>query len=321
MNHAIAPTALPTFSPPGAADVVTRLQKSALFRDYQQAFQSLTGLPLALRAAGSFHPPLEGSRKLNPFCALMAGRNKTCAACLQLQQRIEEGAGHGAQTMECFAGLSESAVPVKVGETTVGFLQTGQVLLHPPTAARFRGVVAQLARWNTDLDLAALKAAYLQTRVLTTGEYASVLNLLTIFAQHLAAFSNEIMLHESSGELPAIARARQFIAEHQAEVLTLHQVAQAAHISEFYFCKVFKQATGMTFTQYLARTRVETVKQLLANPHARISEACYEAGFQSLSQFNRVFHRITGESPTEYRDRLHLRLRAPARAGSLPRAA
>ena len=76
-------------------------------------------------------------------------------------------------------------------------------------------------------------------------------------------------------------------------------------MSAFYFCKTFKKATGMTFTDYLARVRIEKVKNLLLNPHKRVSEAAYEAGFQSLSQFNRVFRRIAGESPTVYRERLH----------------
>ena len=75
--------------------------------------------------------------------------------------------------------------------------------------------------------------------------------------------------------------------------------------STFHFCKMFKKATGMTFTDYLARVRIEKVKNLLLNPHKRVSEAAYEAGFQSLSQFNRVFRRIAGESPTVYRERLH----------------
>ena len=74
--------------------------------------------------------------------------------------------------------------------------------------------------------------------------------------------------------------------------------------SAFYFCKMFKQATGLTFTDYLARLRVEKVKNLLLNPHKRISEAAYEAGFQSLSQFNRVFRKITGEAPTVWRAKL-----------------
>jgi AraC-like DNA-binding protein len=50
---------------------------------------------------------------------------------------------------------------------------------------------------------------------------------------------------------------------------------------------------------------VEKVKNLLLNPHKRISEAAYETGFQSLSQFNRVFRKLAGESPTAYRQALH----------------
>ncbi|HVS51569.1 MAG TPA: helix-turn-helix transcriptional regulator, partial [Opitutaceae bacterium] len=87
--------------------------------------------------------------------------------------------------------------------------------------------------------------------------------------------------------------------------LTLVGVAQAVHVSPTYFCKLFKQATGLNFTDYVARVRVEATKQLLLNPHKRVSEAAYEAGFQSLSQFNRVFRRIAGESPSTYRSRAH----------------
>ena len=75
-------------------------------------------------------------------------------------------------------------------------------------------------------------------------------------------------------------------------------------MSAFYFCKLFKQATGLTFTDYLARVRIEKVKNLLQNPHKRISEVAFEAGFQSLSQFNRVFRKIVGQSPTVWRDKM-----------------
>jgi len=76
-------------------------------------------------------------------------------------------------------------------------------------------------------------------------------------------------------------------------------------MSAFYFCKTFKKATGMTFTDYLARVRVEKVKNLMLNPNMRVSEAAFDAGFQSLSQFNRVFRRVTGEAPSAYRGRIH----------------
>ena len=284
--------------------VMNHLGQSGIFHDYRQAFETATGLPLALRATGSFQSPLHQSKQVNPFCALMAANNKACASCLQLQQRMEEEATFGTRTLQCFAGLTESAGPIRVGDKVLGHLQTGQILTQAPTKARFRRVAQQLARWGSAVDVRRLETAYFQTRVLARRQYDSAVNLLAVFAQHLAALSNQVMVQEASAENPVIARARAFIAGHQGEDLTLQAVAQAVHVSEFHFCKLFKRCTGLTFTDYLARVRIESVKLLLLNPHKRVSEAAFEAGFQSLSQFNRVFHRITGESPRQHRERL-----------------
>ena len=67
---------------------------------------------------------------------------------------------------------------------------------------------------------------------------------------------------------------------------------------------MFKKATGLTFTDYLGRVRVEKAKNLLLNPHLRVSEIAYTVGFQSLTHFNRVFRKLTGESPTDFREKL-----------------
>ncbi|HWA08507.1 MAG TPA: helix-turn-helix domain-containing protein [Opitutaceae bacterium] len=294
---------------------VAQLEKSEIYRDYRQAFETTTGLPLGLRASGSFQSGLQASRQVNPFCALMAGTNKTCAACLQLQQRVEQEAVREPRTLECFAGLSESAVPVRVGENVVGYLQTGQVLLSAPTQGRFKKILGLLAEWKVAVDRSALQKAYFGTRVLARQHYESVLRLLGIFGQHLSALSNQLVVRETQAEAPAITKARAFISAHQTEEIALADVARAVGLSEFYFCKMFKKETGVTFVDYLARTRVETLKQLLLNPHKRVSEAAYEVGFQSLSQFNRVFRRIAGEAPSSYRDKLHHRHRAPVAVG------
>jgi len=106
-------------------------------------------------------------------------------------------------------------------------------------------------------------------------------------------------------DAPIIAKGRTFIAEHHREQLCLGDVARAAKLSTYYFCKVFKKATGLGFKGYLSRARIESVKQMLFNAHLRVSEAGFAAGFQSLSQFNRVFRRVAGETPSRYRERLH----------------
>ena len=285
--------------------VVAQLKRSQIYRDYEQAFRETTGLPINLRPIEAFDLPHHGDPKESPFCALMANTNHSCAACLQLQKRVEEEARLEPKTLKCFAGLCDSAVPVRVGENLVAFLQTGQIMLHQPKKAEFTKATRVLVNWGTEVDLKRLEEAYFQTRVVTKKQYDSILRLLTIFAQHLSGLSNQLMVQEATAESPAVAKARVFIAEHQSEELSLSQVAQAVNMSAFYFCKTFKKATGMTFTEYLARVRVEKVKNLLLNPHKRVSEAAYEAGFQSLSQFNRVFRRIAGESPSVYRERIH----------------
>ncbi|MEO5961182.1 MAG: PocR ligand-binding domain-containing protein [Opitutaceae bacterium] len=300
-----APAVATAISGKESRALVAQLRRSQIFRDYEKAFRETTGLPIALRAVESFDLPHRGDPKENAFCALMAKSNHSCAACLQLQKKVEEAAGLEAKTLKCFAGLCDSAVPVRVGNNVIAFLQTGQILLHSPQRKEFKKATRELLQLGVEVDLKRLEEAYFQTRVITKKQYESILRLLAIFAQHLAAVSNQVMVRGESEGSPAIVRARALIAERHTEELSLTEVARTVNMSAFYFCKSFKKTTGMTFTDYLARVRVEKVKNILLNPHKRVSEAAFDAGFQSLSQFNRVFRRISGESPTIYRERLH----------------
>lgn len=292
-------------SPQRSRLLVAQLKRSRIYRDYEQAFRETTGLPLSLRPIESLDLPHHGDPKQGAFCALMARSNRSCSACLQLQRRVEEEARVEPKTLTCFAGLCDSAVPVRVGANVIAFLQTGQVFTSKPGSGDFAVATREILKFGAEVDIKRLEEAYFQTRVITGTQYESIVRLLAIFAQHLAALSNQLMVEADAPGAPGIAKARALIAERHADELTLTEVSRAVNMSAFYFCKSFKRATGMTFTDYLARVRVEKVKQLLLNPHKRVSEAAYEAGFQSLSQFNRVFRRIAGESPTLFRERLH----------------
>jgi AraC-like DNA-binding protein/ligand-binding sensor protein len=285
--------------------MVAQLRQSHIYRDYEQAFREAMGLPLSLRPLDALDLPHHDDPKQGPFCALMARTNHTCAECLKLQRKVEQEARLGPGSLRCFAGLCDSAVPIRMGENVVAFLQTGQVFLHQPTQEQFAKVAGQLARWGGEFDMGAVEEAYFQTRVVIRKQYESILRLLSVFAQHLASFGNQLLVRGDHAESPFISKARVYIAEHQDDDLTLARVAQAMNTSAFYFCKVFKKSTGMTLTDYLARVRVEKVKNLLLNPHKRVSEAAFEAGFQSLSQFNRVFRKLEGCSPSAYREHLH----------------
>lgn len=288
----------------GHDHLIESLTSSKLYKDYERAFNDATGLPVALRPVESWQLPHHRKRNENPFCAMMGEKSRACAACLQVQKSLADSATHEPCTVNCPHGMCDTAVPVRLGERLVGFLQTGQVFRKRPTAAQFERTAAQVTEWGLNLDREKMRAAYFNSRVLTPQQYASMVKMLAIFAEHLSMVSNQIVVRQQNAEPPMITRAKEFIRDHHAERLSLGQVAAAVHTSSFYFCKMFKKATGINFTDYVSRIRVEKAKNLLLNPNLRVSEIAYEVGFQSLTHFNRVFKKIIGQSPTEYRTHL-----------------
>jgi len=294
----------PSPSAKGHRELLEALVSSKIFADYERAFTEATGLPVALRAAESWQLAQHGKRQEGPFCALMAGQSRSCAACLQVQAKLSQAAAYEPCTAVCHAGLSETAVPVRLGDRLIGFLQTGQVFRKRPTERQFQRTVKLLGDWGVDLDSDELRKAYFGTRVVPGKQQASVVKLLSIFAQHLSILSNQILIQRTNAESPVIAKAKAFIREHHAENLRMEQVAKFVGASRFYFCKTFKRVTGLNFIDYLSLIRVERAKDLLLNPHLRVSEIGYEVGFRSLTHFCRVFRKTLGQSPTQYRSQL-----------------
>ena len=284
--------------------LVDALASSRTYRDYERAFSDMTGLPIALQPVETWQLPHHGKRNENPFCALISKKSRACAACLQVQERLCQQAADAADTVVCPVGLCDTAVPVRMSDRLVGFLQIGQVFKKKPTEAQFNKVAQLCEKWGLDVSREALHKAYFSGKVISQKEHDSAVKLLTIFAQHLAMLSNQVFIQQENSEPPVITKARAYIHEHQTEEIKLGQVAKAVNMSSYYFCKMFKKVTGINFTDYVARIRIEKSKNLLLNPNLRVSEIAYEIGFQSLTHFNRVFKRVIGQSPTEYRAQL-----------------
>ena len=280
------------------------LADSELYHDYEQAFSEATGLPLSLRPVESWQLPLHGKRHENPFCEKMSQKSRACSACLQVTQQLSQGATNEPQSITCQLGLCDMAVPVKLGDRLIGFLQTGQVFRIKPTEARFERMAKLVAEWRVEVTPSELREAYFGTRVISHQEHDSVIKLLSIFAQHLSILSNQFVVRNKNTEPPVITRAKEYIHEHQSEELALGEVAKAVNMSTCYFCKMFKKITAINFTEYVSRERIEKSKNLLLNPNLRVSEIAFEVGFQSLTHFNRVFKKLLGQSPTEYRAQL-----------------
>ena len=295
--------------------LINTLLHSRLFRDYENVFTRATGLALALRPLEYWLlEPLQKARE-NRFCALLAQRRATLAVCLQSHADIIRHTGATPCTEICPFGLTETAVPVRLGEKTIGFLRIGQILRRSAILSDKARVAARLRECGVPFT-GSIRKAWEATPIIPKDQYSAIVQLLTFFAEQLSTLINQIVLEKQNCEPPLVRKARHYIEQHKMEPISLATIARASGANVSYFCKVFKKTTGLTFTDYLGRVRLEDAKAQLLNPNRRISEIAYDVGFQSLTQFNRMFKRVFGQSPTEFR--VHLgRKKWRARAAQL----
>lgn len=202
-------------------------------------------------------------------------------------------------------------VPVRMGRLTVAWLALEPVRWAEPT---WQGQLGAAVVWQR-----VVADPTLRLRRVDPTHYVAWLRLVAIFARQLGERGNELAVREAEERHPLVRRVKEFIVLHAGEEIMLRRAAAVAGFSPCYFCKLFHRVSGMGFSEYLARLRVEAAKAMLLDPHTRINEAAFRAGFQSLSQFNRAFRRITGEAPSAHRDRLVAGLGVPRSAGSAER--
>ena len=99
-----------------------------------------------------------------------------------------------------------------------------------------------------------------------------------------------------------IAQAKEYISLHfSSPELSLVEVSEAVNISPAYFSSLFSHETGETFIEYLTDLRIRRAKELLKTSSMRTTDIAFEVGYRSTNHFGKMFKRIAGQSPREYR--------------------
>ncbi len=105
----------------------------------------------------------------------------------------------------------------------------------------------------------------------------------------------------TDGGRPQIEQVLAYIDHNLARPISREDLARQASFAPSYFSSLFREATGTTIPEYINARRIRRAQELLREPHTRVSSVCYAVGFRDLSNFNRVFKRIVGQTPREYR--------------------
>lgn len=113
-------------------------------------------------------------------------------------------------------------------------------------------------------------------------------------------FAANVMHQHSSDE--SLGRVMDYLSRHYSEVIRLSEVAEMVNMSESSFCRFFKQHTSKSFIDFLTDIRLGAASRALIDSFLSIAEIGYDCGFNNLSNFNRIFKKKKGVTPSEFRD-------------------
>jgi AraC-like DNA-binding protein len=271
---------------------------------YEDAFRKATGVPLLVVAPGAPAQRLVMGRCENEFCSLSAGTAAGRGSCAEVQTRALGGVAHqsGAEAGDLLCRANGRRGPGgRTREASGDSDERPGVSAAADRSATSKSCSTTSAPDRTASWASRLRKAYFNTPVVNAERFEAIVQLLTVFSKYLADFIDQHAMAVSEQEPLAVGNAKRYVQENVDKPIALAQVVEHVGLSRFYFCKMFKKATGMTMTEYVTRLRLEKAKTLLGDPTLRISEVVYASGFGSIPRFNSVFKMHMGMAPTAYR--------------------
>ena len=136
--------------------------------------------------------------------------------------------------------------------------------------------------------------------------FEQFIEVITLF-QILATSNEIILLHQNpienlynNKEQLRLKVIYKFIEDNFQRPISIEEISNLTHLSKAAFCRYFKKMTRLTFTEFLNQYRIEQAKRLLKSDK-NVTETCYECGFESLSYFNRIFKKVVGKNPLQFK--------------------
>ncbi len=183
----------------------------------------------------------------------------------------------------------------------------GETVLQHAEMYRIKQLFAKAQRGMEITGTTAEQVTAMMNQLRETKDFESVLELLKILnvLSHtadyklLASAGYTNSLKESDTE--RMNKVHAYVMKNFREKISLQQVAGIANMAPASFSRYFKTHSNKTFSDFLTEIRIGYSCKLLIEKQINISQACYDSGFNTLSNFNRQFKAFTQHTPLEYR--------------------
>jgi YesN/AraC family two-component response regulator len=129
-----------------------------------------------------------------------------------------------------------------------------------------------------------------------------VFNLLAKSNEFTLLYTRPISTHAVLKDQERMNKIYQYVEMHFQKPIKIKDIAVSVNLTDAAFCRYFKKSAKLTYTNFVNQYRINFAKNLLLQD-SNVTEACYDAGFESLSYFNKTFKKITGENPSAFRKR------------------
>jgi AraC-like DNA-binding protein/quercetin dioxygenase-like cupin family protein len=149
------------------------------------------------------------------------------------------------------------------------------------------------------------------TELIRTEDLERILALLHLLQTLAKTSEYRLLAGELYQEMPQdlnsdrLTRILHYINTNYQRKIELDKVAEIASLHPSAFCRFFREKTGKTFSEYVTDMRISYACKLIIERKIMVSQVCFESGFNNLSNFNRLFKKQTGFSPTEYYQQFH----------------
>jgi AraC-like DNA-binding protein len=188
-----------------------------------------------------------------------------------------------------------------MGEKHLGSVLVGPFSLDSLNGKKLSELRERLKKFGLEGETDRLKVSWNFSPVVAKDKASAASELVHVFAQYLSESANTLCLEDAAQDSSLLKRVEACLEEFQDDTIESRDVARRLELSPCHFCKLFKEQTGMTFSEYRVIRRVEKARQLLLDPTLRIGEVADACGFGSLPYFIRAFRRHLGCSPSQYR--------------------